>query len=522
MSEPAPKEKVATSGSAVGSAIDPPVLRLEDITKSFGTNKVLKGVSMELHAGRITALLGANGAGKSTLIKILAGIHELDSGQILVAGGPVVIATPAEAQNYGIQTVHQRIDETIVPGLSVAENLCFEEIVRGDLSPFASVRSMLPRAREIASALGLGWSDAKLKQDVYELGIADSQLLLLARALVRQPKVLVLDEPTSTLSDAEVDRLFEVVRRLRDSGVAILYVSHHLSEILQLADELVVLRDGRITDVQAQPFDLNHAVQSMLGREVLTDRSEDDLMHGEKVALELRGVQLLKRSTPFDLDLRYGEVTGIVGLIGAGKSELARAIFGRDPYFAGTMTLDGAPYAPRSTADAVKKGIYLVPEDRAAEAMLPGWNVARTVVLPFVDDVSSAGVVSSRSEMGRGERVIEDFSVVAQGPSQTVDALSGGNQQKVVVGRWFTGEPRVMLLDEPFRGVDIGARVEISHKIRELAASGACAVVCASDVDEIRGVADRVVVLVEGNVTKDAYMSELDHNAIVASMTEVA
>nr|NLD41296.1 sugar ABC transporter ATP-binding protein [Actinomycetales bacterium] len=508
--------------SHVGSAIDPPVLRLTDITKSFGTNRVLKGVTMELHAGRITALLGANGAGKSTLIKILAGLYRADDGQIAVAGGPVEIATPSDAQTYGIQTVHQRIDETIVPGLSVAENLCFEEIVRGDIRPFASVRSMLPRAREIASALDLRWSDSKLRQDVYELGIADAQLLLLARALVRQPKVLVLDEPTSTLSNTEVDRLFEVIRALRDRGVAILYVSHHLSEIRQLADELVVLRDGRIIDVQPQPFDLNQAVEAMLGRTVLVERAEREEMRGEKPALELRGVQLLKRSAPQDLDLRYGEVTGVVGLIGAGKSELARGIYGCDPFYAGTMTLDGARYAPRNTADAVNKRVYLVPEDRAAEAMLPGWSVARTVVLPFIDDVSTAGVVSSRAEVARGTRVIDEFGVVSQGATQSVDSLSGGNQQKVVVGRWFSGDPRVMLLDEPFRGVDIGARREISHKIRGLAASGACVLVCASDVDEIKEVADRILVLVEGHITKDGYTSEMDQKAIIASMTEVA
>lgn len=510
------------AASLVGSAIDPPVLHLTDITKAFGTNRVLKGVTMELHAGRITALLGANGAGKSTLIKILAGLHSLDEGEIAVAGGPVEILSPGDAQSFGIQTVHQRIDETIVPGLSVAENLCFEEVVRGDIPSISSVRSLLPRAREIASALDLPWSDSMLRQDVYELGIADAQLLLLARALVRQPKVLVLDEPTSTLSTAEVDRLFQVIRNLRDKGVSILYVSHHLSEIRQLADELVVLRDGRIIDVQPQPFDLNAAVHAMLGREVLVDQEEREEIRGEKTALDLQGIQLLRRSRPQDLSIRYGEVTGVVGLIGAGKSELVRGIYGCGTFFGGSMTLDGATYNPRSTADAVGMGVYLVPEDRAAEAMLPGWSLARTVVLPFIGTVSKAGVVSARKESARGNEVIERFGIVAQNCEQSVDSLSGGNQQKVVVGRWFSGSPRVMLLDEPFRGVDIGARREISRKIRDLAASGASVVVCASDVDEIKEVADRIIVLVEGHISMDGYTSELDSKSIIASMTEVA
>lgn len=499
-----------------------PVMVLEGITKSFGANRVLKGVTLELTGGRITALLGANGAGKSTLIKILSGLYPLDSGTIRIAGSPVTIHTPADAQDRGVQTVHQRIDETIVPGLSVAENLCFEEIAQGEIPPVRSLRKILPRARQIAEALDLGWSDAMLRQDVFELGIADAQLLLLARALVRHPKVLVLDEPTSTLSNKEAERLFGVVRRLRDDGVAILYVSHRLSEINHLADELVVLRDGRILDFQSQPFDLTQAVESMLGQSVVLDAQSAGGRRGDTIAMQLRGVQLLKRSAPINLDLRYGEVTGIIGLIGAGKSELARGIYGLDAFRTGTMSYDGETYSPSSTSEAVRRGVYFVPEDRAAEAMLPGWSITNTVTLPFMAWASRAGVISSRRERTRATSVVEAFSVVATDADQPVDALSGGNQQKVVVGRWLAGEPRVMLLDEPFRGVDIGARRDISEKIRELAAGGACAVVLSSDVDEIREVADRIIVMVEGELRMDAYTSDVDYNEIVASMSEVA
>ena len=498
------------------------VLDLIDIEKSFGTNKVLKGVTMHLTPGRVTALLGANGAGKSTLIKILAGLHAADSGEIRVAGQAVEIATPLDATRNGIQTVHQRIDETVVPGLSVAENLCFEEIVQGQIPAVRSTKKLMPRARQIADILELDWSDGKLRQDVYELGIADSQLLLLARALVTKPKILVLDEPTSTLSNKECDRLFEVINRLRESGVAILYVSHRLSEINSLADKLAVLRDGRITDQQTAPFDLAHAVSSMLGQSVLLELEQFQERRGERTSITLNGVQLLKRSEPFDLQLRYGEVTGIVGLIGAGKSELARGIYGVDAFRTGTMTLDGTEFAPANSADAVSHGIYLVPEDRAAEAMLPGWSITDTVTLPFMKWASDAGVINARREKSRAEEVIQNVGVVAQSVTQSVDSLSGGNQQKVVVGRWLAGTPKVLLLDEPFRGVDIGARRDISHKVRELAADGACAVVLSSDVDEIREIADRILVLVEGRITLDAYTSEINHSTIVTSMSEVA
>lgn len=500
----------------------PPVLELDGITMSFGANQVLKGVTLRLQTGRVTALLGANGAGKSTLIKVLSGVYADHGGQVRVAGQDVTMESPLAAARNGIQTVHQRIDENIVPGLTVAENLVFEEIIRGDIPKVRSLRRLLPRAREIAGTLGLEWSDATLCKDVFELGIADSQMLLLARALSQRPRVLVLDEPTSTLSTGEVERLFTLVRRLRSEGVAILYVSHRLSEIHTLADDLVVLRDGRIHNRQQAPFDMAAAVRSMLGESVLAQTHDLAEQRGDKVAVELCGVQLLRRSEPIDLALRYGEVTGIVGLIGAGKSELARGIFGADRLLSGTMRLDGRPYAPRRTQDAVRKGIFLVPENRAAEAMLPGWSLTWTSTLPFLGVVSRLGVLRGAAEQRTGRAVLEDFGVVATGPDQSVDSLSGGNQQKVVIGRWMHAGPRVLLLDEPFRGVDIGARGDISRRAREQAADGACVVVLSSDVEEIREIADRVLVMVEGRVRLDSYTTEVGNDAIVTSMSEVA
>lgn len=498
-----------------------PALELEEITMSFGANKVLKGVSLAMRPGRITALLGANGAGKSTLIKILAGVYTRTSGEIKVGGGPVEIATPNDASGFGIETVHQRIDENIVPGLTVAENLLFDQILRNDIPRFTSVQKLLPKAREVAATLQLGWSDAKLKSDAYDLSIADRQLVLLARALSHSPKVLVLDEPTSTLSQTEAERLFEVIRGLRDQGVAILYVSHHMSEIKYLADELLVLRDGQILDRQTHPLDLQQAVRSMLGNATLADFVALEEHRGTETAISLEGIQLLKRSTPQSMSFRYGEVTGIVGLIGAGKSELARRIFGADKMQSGSMSIDGVPYAPRGTSEAVRKGVYLVPEDRAQESMLPGWSLTRTISLPFIGKDSPGNVIRRSREIKRAQRVIDDFGVVATGPDQIVDSLSGGNQQKAVVGRWVHANPKILLMDEPFRGVDIGARRVLSAKARECAVEGACVVVLSSDVDEIREVADRVIVLVEGEITLDTYNTEASPEEIMRSMSEV-
>lgn len=505
-----------------GEDTDGPVLELNDITMSFGSNRVLRGVSMAFHAGRITALLGANGAGKSTLIKILAGAYQRTGGTIRVAGERIEITSPTDAAGHGIQTVHQRIDENLVPGLTVAENLLFEQILRNQVPRVTSVRHLLPRAREVAATLDLGWDDAKLRSDAFDLGIADGQLVLLARALSQRPKVLILDEPTSTLSQAESERLFEVVRRLRDQGVAILYVSHHMSEIQHLADELLVLRDGQITDHQIRPLDLGRAVRSMLSNSVLADAAAIEERRGDLVALELTGVRLLPRSRPIDLAVRHGEVTGIVGLIGAGKTELARTIYGARPLTEGAMKLAGEPFAPRHTSDAVRRRVYLVPEDRAHEAMLPGWSLMRTISLPFLGQDSPGNVIRHALEQRRAKKVIQDFQVVTTGPDQLVDSLSGGNQQKAVVGRWILAGPEVLVLDEPFRGVDIGARRVLSAKARECAGDGAAVVVLSSDIDEILEVADRIIVLVEGEITLDSYTTQTSHDEIVQRMSEVS
>lgn len=499
-----------------------PALSLHDLKKSFGANPVLKGVDLTLRPGRVTALLGANGAGKSTLIKILAGAYQPTSGTLEVGGEVVSFATPLEASRAGVRTVHQRVDDAIVPGLTVAENLLFERIAEGK-DRIASLKSLLPKAREIADVLELGWSDAVLRSDVYELGIADCQMLLLARALVTTPRVLILDEPTSTLSADEVERLFSLVRKLRAEGVAILYVSHRMGEIRTLADDIAVLRDGRIVNRQQAPFALDQALTAMLGEAVTADVDARLAQDGGATAMSVRGMRVFRESKPIDITFKYGQVTGIIGLIGAGKTELVEHLFGaRGVAHAGEITLDDKPFAPKHPRDAIANGVYLVPEDRAAQGMLPGWSIARTLSLPFLKRVSKSGVLNGARENELGKRAIEDFGIVSTGPTQPVDALSGGNQQKVMVSRWMQVAPKVLLLDEPFRGVDIGARREISRRANLQAGEGACVVVVTSDVEELREVADRILVMVEGSIVVDANASDITNEQIVASMSEVA
>lgn len=497
-------------------------IEMQSISMSFGQNAVLRGVDLKLTGGSITALLGANGAGKSTLIKILSGVYTGYQGELVIDGKSERINSTTDAVGLGIQTVHQRVSDAIVPGLTVAENLLFEKLAQNKISKSGSTKKLLPRAQSVAEGLGLRWDTKFLKKDVYELGIADQQLLLLARALVENPKLLILDEPTSALSLAEVESLIAVIDGMKKAGVAILYVSHRLSEIDRLADELVVLRDGKIRGEQTKPFQWPQALEHMLGKEISAKQSEVNAMRGEEIVLEARDLKLLNKSKPFDLKIKSGEVTGVIGLLGSGKTELAEYLFGSKKAAGQKMTLRGKAFEPKHPSDSIKRGVYLVPEDRSSMSMFPGWSITRTITLPFLKITSKGMVLQPKLERNRAQEVISRLGVVTSGPEQEVDSLSGGNQQKVVVGRWLQGEPTLLILDEPFRGVDIGARRVISQKARELAGKNAGVLVLTSEVDELLEVADRIVVLVDGVPRMDAYVDQTNQEEIVSKMSEVS
>ncbi|MET7691152.1 sugar ABC transporter ATP-binding protein [Streptomyces sp. NPDC005483] len=498
-----------------------PAVALREVSMAFGGKTVLESVTLDIAPGSVVALLGANGAGKSTLIKILSGVHTGHGGVVRVGGEPAALQSPLAARQLGIQTVHQRIGEGIVPGLSVAENLVFEELAQARGNPFLNGGKLLARAREIQAGLGLDWSDAVLRRDVTELGISDRQLLILARALATRPRLLILDEPTSALSAAEAERLFALVERMRDDGIAVLYVSHRLGEIDALADRLVVLRDGRLTEDQVKPFDWDSALRAMLAQaqEATTARPVAPGDGAGDVILSLRGVRFFEGRKPLDLDLRTGEVTGVVGLLGAGKTELARGLFGAEPFATGSVELDGKPYEPKRPSDAIRGGIHLVPEDRHADALVPGWSLAQNISLPFLKSLSKAGLVQRSKEDALGRDTIEALGVVARDEHSTVEELSGGNQQKVVVGRWLAETPRVLILDEPFRGVDIGARRDIGRRARTLAAEGAAVLVLSADVDEVLEITDRVVVLAAGEIHLDAYGEDAERDRVIQTIS---
>ncbi|MCC4247570.1 sugar ABC transporter ATP-binding protein [Microbacterium testaceum] len=505
--------------SHAAPADDVPVVRLSGVGVRFGTNQVLRDVSLDLHPGSITALLGTNGAGKSTLIGAMSGANAGYTGHIAVAGDDLRLTSPARARRAGIETVHQRIADGIVPGLSVADNLALTDLAAGGhrlVRRAASERV----ARAALERLGLSWSDEVLRADAARLGTSDAQLLVLARALRSTPRLLILDEPTSALTAAEADRLFAVLRVLRDEGLSILFVSHRFGEIERLADRIVVLRDGRLELDAGRPFDWGAALEAMLGIPTeLQQHIVEPLPAGAEV-LSVDGAVLLPGSEPLSLEVAAGQVTGILGLLGAGKTELAELLAGVRPAGTARLRLDGAPYRPASPAVAKAAGVVLVPEDRQRQGIQPGWSIGRTVGLPVLRQISRWGVVSPARERAAADEVIDAYGVVAPSADTRVDDLSGGNQQKVVVGRWLRTGPRLAVLDEPFRGVDIGARRRIGDAARERAAEGAAVLVLSSDVDEILDVADRIVVLVSGRIVLDTPAGVLDRARIVAALLD--
>jgi simple sugar transport system ATP-binding protein len=477
-------------------------LEIRSVRKSFGSNEVLKGISFRIEPGEIVSLLGANGAGKSTLIKILSGAYTDFDGEILINGEPVKFNSPLQARFVGIETVHQKISEGTIAGLTVAENLLFDRIALGEISKFVSPRKMLRAAKPILSELDLDWDDSILAQDVFNLGIADQQLLLLARALSHNPSLLILDEPTSALSNTEVARLFRIIQKLRSNGVAILYVSHRLGEIDELADRLVTLRDGVIQSIQDKPFNWDTALHDMLGVSTTSGSSRIEEKHGSEVVLRINNVQVLAAGKELSLEVRSGEVTGVIGLLGAGKSELARTIFGVDKVKSGSIQFHGENFKPKSPIDAIRRGVFMISEDRARDGILENWSIANTTSLPFLRNISSKKVLNFGAEGDLAKSMIERLKVVAQSHKSTVDSL--------------------LLLDEPFRGVDIGARREIASQIHELVKAGNAAVIFSSDIDEILESADRVVVMVDGDLKFDSYLSKTSRDEIIKKMSEVA
>ncbi|KAF1070235.1 MAG: Ribose import ATP-binding protein RbsA [Pseudomonas citronellolis] len=490
-----------------------PLVSARALGKSFGASPVLQGIDLDLYPGEVVALLGANGAGKSTLVKVLAGSHGHDAGELRVQGRAVRFASPQAARCAGIVAVHQHVDDAVVPGLSVAENLVLDELCQPGNGVWAG--RLRERAAHIAAGLDL---HLPLDAPIESLGTAERQLVVLARALALAPRLLILDEPTASLSASETQRLFALIDHLRQRGVAILYISHRLSDLQRIADRAIVLRDGRLAGEFAAPLDLAAAVVAMLGSALAAVTLERHAPGRE--VLGVRGCRLDAHGAAFDLSLHEGEVVALTGLLGAGKSEIAELLFGLRRAAAGRITLDGRPWAPASPRQSIAGGVFMATEDRTRGSLVPGFSLARTLTFPFLVRFSRAGFIDHRAERDAVQTQVQALGIKCAGIEVPMDTLSGGNQQKVVLARWLLGEGRVLILDEPFQGVDIRSRREIGARIRASAAGRATLVIC-TDPDEALDIADRILVVRDGAVVGDHANDGLQRADLVAQLTGV-
>lgn len=488
--------------------------KLSGLEKSFGHNHVLRGIDLELRAGEVTALMGANGAGKSTLVKVLCGYHFADKGEIELGGVSFRPLDAADAISQGVVTVHQSIDDGVIPDLDVATNLMLDRLTEPDVGLFVNDRKLRREARTVAESMGLTMD---VRTRVADLEVADRQMIAIARAMARSPKLLILDEPTSSLSAAEADRLFALIDRLRADGVAILYISHRMSDIRRVADRIVSMRDGAISGIfETEPLDYVGAVNAMLGHQ-MTEVDIDPVEGGEPV-LEVDGLKLFDNSPGISLTARQGEVVALTGLLGSGTTELAEILFGLLPPAGGSLRLDGKAYAPRSAEEAVERGVFMSPKDRSVNAVIPDFDIANNMTLPFLKAFSRFSFLSERGQRRAADEMIGKIGIVCQGNEDGIDTLSGGNQQKVMIGRWLLKASRVLLLDEPFQGVDIGARRDIGRYIRRTA-DGRTTLVFVAEIDEALEIADRIVVMHEAAIVGEHINRNVDLNRLVADVS---
>jgi ribose transport system ATP-binding protein len=494
------------------------LLQMNGIVKDFPGVRALGGVDLDVRAGEVHCLLGQNGAGKSTLIKVLSGFHQPDDGTLVWDGAEASFSTPAKAIEHGVTTIYQELD--LVPDLDVTENVFLgHEVSRGGFSQRG-------RAREMVRALlkRLGHEEISPTRIVGDLSPANQQIVSMARALSHDTRLLVLDEPSAVLDQQEVDNLFRVIRGLTAEGVAVIYISHRLEEIRQIGDRITVLKDGRTvgTGLAVADTPTVDLIKLMTGRSieyVFPPRPETAREHDEPV-LEVRDLGLAGVFTGVDLTVHAGEIVGLAGLVGAGRSEIIETVYGGRRATSGTVTVDGKRLRRGSVTSAVHAGVGLAPEERKSQGLLLDEAVYRNITMSSMARFSRFGFLDRAEERRRAAELTASLDVRPDGVTRAVRTLSGGNQQKVVLARWLLRDCRVLLLDEPTRGVDVGARSEIYQLVRSLADRGVAVVVVSSEIDEVLGLADRVLVVREGEVVHESAATDLDEARVLDLVME--
>ncbi|MEU0914785.1 sugar ABC transporter ATP-binding protein [Streptomyces althioticus] len=501
-------------------APEPPLLSMSGITKSFPGVRALDGVDLDVQAGEVHCLLGQNGAGKSTLIKVLAGAHQPDTGTISWRGDDVTLRSPIAAMRLGIATIYQELD--LVEHLSVAENvhLGHEPTAAGFV-----VRGRAARASTAELLKRLGHPEIDPGRLVGDLSAAHQQIVSMARALSHDVRLIVMDEPSAALDPDEVDNLFRIVGDLTAAGVAVVYISHRLEEIRRIGDRVTVLKDGRAVarGLPAKSTPTSEVVSLMTGRNVeyvFPPRPDVPPAGAAEPVLTVENLSRRGEFAPLDLQVRPGEIVGLAGLVGSGRSEILETIYGARKPDTGRVLVDGRPLRPGSVRAAVRAGLGLAPEERKAQALLMLESVTRNVSVSSMSRFARAGWIDRGAELGAARAAVRELSLRPDNPDVPVRTLSGGNQQKAVLARWLLRGCRVLLLDEPTRGVDVGARAELYAVVRRLADEGLAVLLVSSEVPEVLGLADRVLVLREGSVVHTAPARELDEHRVLDLVME--
>jgi ribose transport system ATP-binding protein len=494
------------------------LLSVVGVSKGFPGVQALQDVHFDLNAGEVHALVGENGAGKSTLMKILSGIYAKDSGSITYKGAQVDVNGPLEAQHLGISIIHQEVN--LMPDLSVAQNIFIGREPKHFGKLFLDERTLVKKAQTLLDELNLPLDP---KQRVGDLTVAKQQMVEIAKAISYNGSVIIMDEPTSSLTPTEVHALFKIIEDLKKAGKGVIYISHRLEELNQISDRITVFRDGQYVDtVQTQTTTISDIIALMIGRKVAVDLRPEIDNSTDDVVLKVEGLSTKRLLKDVSFELKRGEILGFAGLMGAGRTEVALALVGADPISAGTVTIRGKQIKIRNPADTVDRGIGYLSEDRKRYGLLLGQDVNFNVVLSSVKKrfTNKIGFIKKRAARKVSEEAVKTFSIRTPSVAQITRNLSGGNQQKVVIAKWLTRECDILIFDEPTRGIDVGAKEEIYRLLKKLASEGKSIIMISSELPEVLRMSDRIVVMCQGRITGIVKNNEADQNIIMQYATK--
>ncbi|MGM0949786.1 MAG: ribose ABC transporter ATP-binding protein RbsA [Bacillota bacterium] len=488
-------------------------IEMKDIQKAFGKNQVLSGVSFQLVPGEVHALMGENGAGKSTLMNILTGLHRSDQGQIRINGNEMYFSNPKEAEQHGIAFIHQELN--IWPEMTVLENLFIGKEIASKLGVLQT-RKMKALAKEQFDKLSVSLS---LDQEAGECSVGQQQMVEIAKALMTNAEVIIMDEPTAALTEREISKLFEVITALKKNGVSIVYISHRMEEIFAICDRITIMRDGKTVDTtNISETDFDEVVKKMVGRELTERYPKRAPSLGDNI-FEVKNASVKGRFEDVSFSVRSGEIVGISGLMGAGRTEIMRALFGVDRLDSGEIWIAGKKTVIKNPQDAVKKGLGFITENRKDEGLLLDTSIRENIALPNLSSFSPKGLIDHKREAEFVDLLIKRLTIKTASPETHARHLSGGNQQKVVIAKWIGIGPKVLILDEPTRGVDVGAKREIYSLMNELTERGVAIIMVSSELPEILGMSDRVIVVHEGRISGEIDAQEATQERIMTLAT---